>query len=94
VQAVAVAGGLIQILEDVRLTPRQIRMMWQGSIEPFLTFGENSPEDREFTRRPLRPAMLRQIDGAGRTVVDILIEEQAPPAGLGGSSDLPHRGKR
>jgi hypothetical protein len=82
VQSITVDGGSIQILEDARLTPALARKLWQTAVDPVFVLGEDAPEAQTFKAKPLRPAKLRQIDGAGIVVMDLVLNEQAPIARL------------
>ncbi len=93
IQSLAVAGGSAQILEDVRLTPALARRLWQTAVDPVVVLGENDPAARPFKARPLLPARLRETTTAGKILIDVVLNPEAPLARiemhrLGGALDL------
>ena len=65
--------GLLQILEDERLTPGLRQDMWRGFNDPKVSLGNlgvgpSDPAYGNFERLPVRPAKIRLVDGDGVTL--------------------------
>jgi hypothetical protein len=65
--------GLLQILEDERITPGLRRDMWRGFNDPTtslanLGVGPNDPAYMSFTRQRVRPAKIRLLDDTNETL--------------------------
>jgi hypothetical protein len=79
VQSIAVSHGHVQILQDERLTSTLARRLWRTEVD-VMSLGEDNPAAQPFKKKPPLPAKLRQIDGAGVVVLDVVLEDEAPVA--------------
>jgi hypothetical protein len=80
VQTVALTGSRIQILEDARLDDQLAAALWRDGVDPMMALGEKHPRTQIFEKAPPKPAKLRQVDSRGRSVLEILLEHEAPLA--------------
>jgi len=80
VQSVPLSGGSLRILEDARLMPALARELWRTDVDPVDVLGDDNPAAQTFKAKPLRPAKLRQIDAAGRVLLDFVPNPAAPLA--------------
>lgn len=80
VQTVPISGGSLEIVEDARLTPALARKLWGSAVDPVLVLGDDSPAAQPFKSKPLVAARLRQRDGVGHVVLDVVPDEEAPLA--------------
>jgi hypothetical protein len=65
--------GMVQILEDERLTPGIRRDMWRGFNDPAMSLanlgvGPSDPAYESFKQRPVRSAQIRLLDDKGATL--------------------------
>lgn len=80
VQDVPITSGRLQILEDVRLSRSLEKQLWGGCVDPAYVLGDDDPAAKPFIDKPLVPAKLRQLDANGTTVLEVVLEQQAPIA--------------
>jgi hypothetical protein len=67
--------GFLQIMEDARLTPGIREGMWEGFNDPLMALkgmgvGTTDPLYQSFKRVPVKPAIVRLIDGSTGAVLD------------------------
>ena len=62
--------GALQILEDSRITPALRGLMWQQTNDTDLILAARDPLRAAFAKKPLQPAHLRFVDGAGKVLAD------------------------